>query len=229
MRPGLAGACLLMAGNVAAAAPTDTPRVFAFYDGIEGYDEFAAERFGAPDKPRADELGTLLILRMFRNVCFGIEAGAALDDVMPPLFSAYPSLSYEFGEGPAEAVPGDPVVLSSTGDAIEDEDGGHPAISLSPNENGMTCTIRWRFVDGSDVDNAMAMASVLSDWMPYSFSLIPATRPQMGLPASPLGFGDWDRPCLDRYCPVTVIYDFPDGFNSIETTLNITGIGGGRP
>ncbi|MBY4892816.1 hypothetical protein KUL25_08570 [Rhodobacteraceae bacterium N5(2021)] len=210
-------------------AATDTPRALDIFSHIEGYAEFTAERHGAVTQPLATELGTDLLLRIFRNTCLGIERGQSLAEITPNGFAPYETLPYSFGDVTAPLFTPGRRVLSPTGSIDADEGNGHPSIWLAPEETGMTCRIEWHI--GPDVPEArqQSIANYLQQWVPWSFALIHASRPFAGGTPPLTSATEWDRPCGDRWCPMTIVHSFPAGRISIETTLNITDIEGSAP
>lgn len=207
----------------------DTPRAIEIFSNVAGYAEFTAERHGTPLRPLATGLGTDLLMRMFRNICLGIERGAALDDVMPDGFAPYASLPYTLGDVTApDLTPGNRV-LSVTGSIDADEDNHHPFIWLDPEATGMTCRLEWHPGDDVPEDHQNTIAQFFDVWVPWQFALVHASRPFFGGPQALTNATEWDRPCSDRWCPMTITYSFPDGWISIDTTLNITDIQGSRP
>ncbi len=211
----------------AGPGPEPHPRAAEIFADVQGYADLSTDRHGTVAQPVSHELGLILILRMFRNVCLGLERGAPLDDVMPPGFAAYAQSPYLFGE--IQPATDGPQVLSPTGSIDADEDNGHPTIWLSPGETRMNCRLEWRAAAAFPEDRQTGMALFLDDWLPYTLSLVRASRPALVSPPSPFDATEWDRPCGDRWCPVTVIFDLPDGFVSLETRLNITDIESVRP
>jgi hypothetical protein len=229
MRAALAAAFLAMPveSHGQEHAVRDHPRSFEVFGDVSGYETFSPERFGTLASPRANELGFLLVLRMFRNVCLGLERGEALDAIMPADFAAYHSSPYFFG--PDATRRGNTTVLSSTGDIEKDEDGGKPSIWLEPGAGGMTCTVEWRIAEEMSPESRQAIAGLISQWAPWELALVPASRP---LPPDQSALSDaieWDRPCQGRWCPATASYNLPGGELTMRMTLNIADIGGQRP
>lgn len=202
------------------SAPTDRPRAEALFADVTGYDDLLAQvdRYGTVRDPARTELGLVLILRMFRTTCLGLEAGLAPPDILPPGMSAYDEGRYIFGE--QRDASGGPVVLSSTGDIDADEGEGHPTIHLGARDFGTTCRIEWTLPGGAPEDRMAGMATFLARWVPYELALAPADRPVMTPDPEPRGYHAWDRPCGARWCPVILSYDLPAGRISLETTLN---------
>lgn len=207
----------------------DTPRAVEIFSDIAGYAEFTTERHGTPTQPLATELGADLLMRMFRNVCLGIERGETLAQITPDGFAPYASLPYSLGDVTApDDTPGSRV-LSATGSIDMDEDNHHPFIFLHPEETGMSCRLEWH--TGADVpeDRQNSIAQYFDGWVPWAFSLVHASPPYFGAPQPLSNATEWDRPCGDRWCPMTITYSFPAGRITIDTTLNITDIQGDRP
>ncbi len=205
--------------------PADQPRALAVFEGVEGYADLAAERVGTVAQPAANELGLLLVTRMFRNLCLGLEQGAPLDTLLPEPLAAYGQSSYLFGLEAGDAVA---QVVSPTGSIEQDEAEGRPSLWLAPSAMGMTCRIEWAVAE-FPADVQQAMARYLDDWLPFELALVRASRPVMTAEQPLSNFTEWDRPCGDRWCATTVAYRLAEGFVSIETTLDITDIEGDRP
>ncbi len=206
----------------------DHPRALEIFADVSGYTDLAADRYGVPASPRSNDLGFLLVLRMFQTVCLGLEQGADLDAVMPDGFASYHGLPYYFAD--PDAVPrGDTIVLSSTGDIDQDEAGGHPAIWLDPAATGMTCRLEWQMVEIPTPETQEIIVGILTRWMPWQLALVPASRPILSPETAQSDAIDWDRPCQDRWCPVRAYWSLQYGDLHMELTLNITGIGGERP
>ena len=213
--------------NKGADATTAMPRAWLTFDALRGYDDLPPERHGTPAQPDPSELGMLLVMRMFRNVCLGLERGAALDSVMPPGFAAHASGPYLFG---ADAPAGSNTrILSATGSAERDETEGRPTVSLRPARTGMSCAIEWYVPQGMEPNHAQALALVVRDWLPYRMALVRASPPALSAAPPPSDVIEWDRPCADAWCPVTAIYTLSDILVRLETRLTITDIGGNRP
>ncbi len=206
--------------------PGSAPRAVAIFASLQGYDDLTADRFGTPAAPAPHELGLVMISRMFRNTCLGLERGAALVDVMPPGFTAYEDLAYLMGTAPT----GEPgaMLLSPTGDIDLDAAMGHPTLRIAPSPRGMTCRIEWQQVAPPATDRQAGMAGFLVHWLPYEFAMVRAT-PSRAMDAQLLDYLEWDRPCADKWCPVTLNYALERGFLNLETRLNITDIEGARP
>ncbi len=205
----------------------DQPRSVEVFEPISGYDMFTPDRHGTPANPRANELGFTLVLRMFRNVCLGLEQSKSLEEVLPEGFAAYSFTPYFFG--PDAEPRGGTTILSSTGDIEQDEDGGLPAFSLEPAPGGMTCGIDWRIAEELTPESQQAIAGLLAHWMPWELALVRASRPAgFGMPALNDAI-EWDRPCQGRWCPTWAYFSLGRGDVSLRMTLNITGIKGDRP
>jgi hypothetical protein len=229
MRAALAAACLAMpvASHGQERSVRDQPRSFEVFGGVSGYETFSPDRFGTLASSRPNELGFLLVLRMFRNVCLGLERGETLDAVMPEDFSAYHFSSYYFG--PDATRRGDTTVLSSTGDIEKDEDGGNPAIWLEPDTGGMNCKVEWRIAEEVSPESRQAIAGLLAQWVPWELALVRADRPlHFGQPNLSDAI-EWDRPCQGRWCPATAYYNLSRGNVTMRMTLNITDTEGVRP
>jgi hypothetical protein len=205
----------------------DQPRSFEIFAGVLGYETFLPDRFGSLANPRPNELGFLLVLRMFRNVCLGLERGEPLDAILPEDFAAYHSSTYLFGPGAKGG--GSTTVLSPTGDIEKDEDSGNPAIFLKPDAGGMTCKIEWRVAEEFSQESQRAIASLFIQWVPWELALVRASPPHnLDQPA----FSDaieWDRPCQGQWCPANAFYNLASGEVTMQMTLNITEIEGVRP
>lgn len=223
-------ACVLAVPAIAPAQePTvrDAPRSFEVFSRAPGYETSPPDQFGTPAEPFPNELGFWLVVQMMRSVCLGIEEGAAAEAVLPDQFAAYSFAPYFFG--PDAPPRGDKVVLSSTGDIELDEAGARPAIWLEPAPGGMTCKIEWRVGEALSPESQMAIANLITKWMPWALAFVPASRPiTTDNPATSDGI-EWDRPCQDRWCPATAFYNLPSGDITLQMTLNITGIGAGPP
>ena len=230
MRAALAAACLAMpvASHGQERSDCDQPRSIEVFGCVSGYEMFSPDRFGTLASPRPNTLGFSLVLRMFRNVCLGLERGETLDAVMPEGFAAYHSSPYYWGDPDARRH-GDKTVLSSTGNIEKDEDGGNPAIWLEPETGGMTCKVEWRIAEEMSPDNQQFIARRLAQWMPWAFALVRATNPEDLDQSALTNFIEWDRPCQGRWCPVTAIYTLSSGEVTIQMILNITDIEGVRP
>lgn len=238
-RPLLASLALLAVPGAASAqtdfvfgAPSalrETPRALDVFRDVGGYAEFTADRHGTVTQPLVTELGADLLMRMFRNICLGIERGASLADVTPEGFAPYATLPYSFGDIAAPDYEPGRRVLSFTGSIDADEENGHPVLWLQPENTGMTCQIEWHV--GPDVpdDRQGSIATYFDEWVPWAFALVHASRPNRTTDAPRANVTEWDRPCGDRWCPMTITYNFPAGRISVDTTLNITDIQGARP
>lgn len=222
---------LAQTANQFGESPTlsNSPRALDIFAHVEGYAEFTPDRHGTLVQPLPTVLGTDLLMRMFRNICLGIEQGATLADVTPDGFAPYVTLPYSFGD--IEAPDYDPGrrVLSSTGSIDADETNGHPFIWLTPEPSGMSCRVEWHMGRDLPDDVQAGIASYLDRWVPWAFSLVHAVAPYRGITPPPSHVMEWDRPCGDRWCPMVVLYSFSSGRISIDTTLNITSIQGTRP
>lgn len=204
-----------------AQAIGEVPRMLGATAGIRGYDDLPPDRFGTPAAPRPDALGVVLLLRMFRNTCLGLEAGRPLAAAMPPGFSAHGSGAYLFGQpGSADTT----IYLSSTGDVARDEDEGHPAIALRGGAEGVTCRIEWRMPAPLDTVGQEAVAHLLGEHFPYLFALVRYSRPVPDALAGPGTLIEWDRPCRGAWCPTSVIHALSDGQIVLTTRLNIEGV-----
>lgn len=216
-----------LAAGTASAEIREAPRAMAIFADQGGYADLTVERHGTPASPLENELGLVLVLRMFRNVCLGIEAGRSLNAVAPEGFDTY---TFAFhGLGVEGGDPDGPLVLSSTGDIVIDEEGGHPAISIRPDAAGAVCTLIWNPSGNMSAVSRTSMAQLLSDWLPYSFALVRASRADLVAETPLNNYIEWDRPCFGAWCGMSVIYDLDRGYVSISTTLNVTGIEGTRP
>jgi len=205
----------------------DQPRSIEIFGCVSGYETFSPERFGTLANPRPNEFGFLLVLRMLRNVCLGLERGEKLVTVMPDGFAAHNFSTYFFG--PDATLRGDMTVLSSTGDIEKDEDGRHPAITLEPLTGGMTCTVEWQIAEEMSPESRQAIAGLLAHWVPWELALVRATKPlALGQPALSDAI-EWDRPCQGRWCPTMAFYDLSRGKVTMQLILNITDIEGVRP
>ena len=213
-------------GDAAPPLP-DTPRAIAIFSGVQGYDDLAPERVGHPAKPVEHELGLVLVSRIFRNTCLSLERGASLESATPTGFSPFDAGFYLMGTAPTGQT--DRLVLSPTGDIDADETTGHPSIWLTAHDTGMTCRIEWNMENPPAEDRRIGMAQFIEKWLPFEYALVRVERPTLNLDPSVAGFAEWDRPCGDRWCPMSVIYDLPDGSVVLNTMLNITGIEGDRP
>jgi hypothetical protein len=219
--------CSATAAQSQERAVRDTPRSVEVFARSPDYTTFSADRYGTPGTPFADELGFWLVVQMFRSVCLGIETGASVDAVLPEGFSAHNFAPYFFG--PDTPPNGDVVVLSSTGDIELDEDGGHPAIWLEPDPAGMTCKAAWILAEPLSPESQTAIANLITQWMPWALTLVPASRPTASNEHAINDGIEWDRPCQDKWCPATAFYSLPSGNITLQMTLNITGIEGERP
>ena len=200
------------------AAQTALPRAAEIFAGVTGYADLGADRVGTPARPVPGEMGALLLLRMFRNTCLGLESGASLDAAMPEGFAAYAASPYSLG-GSEPAVDGR-MVLSATGSIDIDETEGHPVIWLRPNGERTICQVEWRLAEGFPSDRHDVMALLLTQWLPWEFALVRATPPALQPGAPVFDVVEWDRPCGGAWCPMTVLYDLPGGSISLETTLS---------
>ncbi|WP_224815490.1 hypothetical protein [Hasllibacter sp. MH4015] len=207
----------------------DTPRAIEIFSGLTGYGDLLPDLYGTPINPNSTELGALMVQRHFRNVCLGLEQGAPLAQVTPAGFASYPLFPYSFGDisDPFDG-PGDRV-LSPTGSIDADEDNGHPFLWLRPDPLGMTCRVEWHPTGGIPEDRYGPVANVFDIWAAWQFAMVAATRPTMDLAPRRGNATEWDRPCGERWCPVTIIYSLPRGPITMETTLNIVDIEGPRP
>jgi hypothetical protein len=230
MRAAMVAACMALplASHGQERSVRDQPRSIEIFDGVSGYETFSPDRFGTLASPRPNELGFLLVLRMFHNVCLGLERGETLDSVMPEGFAAYHSSPYYFGD-PDAARHGDTTVLSSTGDIEKDEDGGSPAIWLEPGSGGMNCKVEWRIAEEMSPESRLGIAGLLAHWVPWELALVRASPPQdMGQPEL-IDFIEWDRPCQGRWCPAAAIYTLSRDEVIMWMTLNVTDIEGASP
>lgn len=217
----------VLAPLACSAQPTEMPRAWHSFAAVEGYDDLSPDRFGTPAYPAPSEMGMALVQRMFRNVCLALERGDTLDAVMPPGFAAYGLGPYMLGT--ADSGTDGIRILSSTGEIALDEDGGHPAIWLRPADTGMTCAIEWTMAEPMPPERHAGFALLLRDWLPYAFAMVRASRPVLAAELAPSDLLEWDRPCLDGWCPVTANYMLQQGYVRLETRLGITEIGGERP
>ena len=208
----------------------DQPRAIDLFAQVSGYADLAPDRFGEPAAPAPNELGTVLLSRIFRTVCLGLENGMALEAVMPPGFSAEMASEHYWGD--AEDAPNLPnlgTVLSVTGFIDTDEAAGHPWITIRPHPDGTDCKIDWK-IPGTLQDQTMAnMADVLVGWLPYEYALVSADRPFLGQDPSWSNSVLWDRPCGDRWCSMSTLYGLGRGEVQISTVINLTDIQGERP
>lgn len=224
------GALLLCAGGAfaQAGAPSDQPRAVDLFSRDLGYEYLAQpDRYGTVTDPFRNELGLHLLVETFRNVCFGLERGDALEAALPPGYSAYGQNAYYFADEDAEEIGN--IVLSPTGDIDVDEENGHPTFWLRPGTLGMNCRIEWTFE--ADLPDATqdAMAFYLEEWLPLAFALVPADRHELATGRPLYAFAEWDRYCLGRWCPMTVNIRLGTATVILETTLNITGFEGTAP
>lgn len=205
----------------------DQPRALTIFEQHTGLEMFTPERHGTLADPKSSELGFFMVFRTFRTICQRLEAGEPLDTVMPEGFAVYNAAPYDFGPDVGYLSPN--VVLSSTGDAIEDEEGGHPAIWLKPGPEGMTCTVQWRMAERPSEVSQAAIEGLLMHWVPWELALVQVSKPRMvaGPPFSDAI--EWDRPCQDRWCPAQAIYGLSRGDVALEMTLNVTDVEGARP
>ena len=204
----------------------DEPRSFEVFERFPGYELFSADRHGPMVKPHANELGFSLVLRMFRTVCLAVEQGEDPKDVAPEGYSVHNFNTYFFGPGTPPS--GEKVALSSTGDIEMDEDDGLPSIWFEPRSTGMICGIDWPAKDMTP-DSQQAIAGLILHWLPWELALVRASRP-MTLYEPPLSDAiEWDRPCGNRWCPLSAFYSLSRGEVFMRMTLNITEIAGPRP
>lgn len=210
----------------AAQGISEVPRAAVIFERVTGYDDISEERSGPLTRPFSNELGIWSVMRLFRNVCIGIERGEPLDVVLPPGFAAFDQSEYYWGN-PVPAASGR-LVLSPTGSIDEDETAGHPALWISPRPTGTECRVEWRAGEMPDETQGY-MAALLNTWLPYGHAAAIASRPWLGPDFNRSDFIEWDRPCGDRWCPLTTLYALDDGEIQIATILNITDIGGARP
>ena len=214
----------VIASPALAEGPRSAPRATEF-PSLPAYEELQADRHGTPAAPMPNELGAWAVIQTFRATCLSIEKGASLSEALPPGFAAWESGPFFF----AEAVPAETgsLALSPTGDVDADDAAGTPILTLSPAETGMTCRIEWNPVGETRLD---ALPGLVQDWLPYAMAMVRANRPAMTDFPPPVDAAEWDRPCNDRWCPVTAIYAITGRpMLSLETTLDITDIGGDRP
>ena len=205
----------------------DRPRSLALFSGIASIYPMDPARFGTAANPKPNELGFLIVLRLFRDVCLRLERGVELDIVMPREFSSHAFSAYYFG---ADAAPRGPnLVLSATGDIDADESNGHPVIWLEPSSQGMICKVEWHMSQDPGQDVVEAISGLILHWVPWELSLIPGEKPSAMNQSAAEGLGSWDRPCQDRWCPVSVLYAPRQTLVSLSTRLNITDIGGVAP
>ncbi len=228
MRPGIGLALMLLAPLPAGAEGVrDTPRAVDVFAGLSGYADLPPDRYGTPADPAPGELGLLLVSRILRNVCLGIEAGQGIAAVTPEGFAPHSAAFWLMGD--ATPKQGGPVVLSSTGEIALDEDDGHPAIELRPAPSGMTCRVNWRIPGELDDATKLRLGEIVTDWLPWEYALVAAGRPErMRDPAIPI-LVEWDRPCGDRWCAMTALYHPRTGDVTLTTTLDITDVEGNRP
>ena len=205
----------------------EVPRSVETFAGTLGYADLSPDRYGSPGAPRATELGMYLVLRTFRTVCLGLELGFTLDDVTPDGFTANDSMTYLFGDETGQPSP--TTVLSPTGSVDMDEDEGRPTIWLTPDPDGMVCRVEWQIAEDIPVETQEAIARLLSDWMPYEMSLMRVTRPDMVSEPVLSNAIEWDRPCMDRWCPTGAVYGLSSGRVALTTKLSITDIEGDQP
>ncbi|MBS8227655.1 hypothetical protein [Vannielia litorea] len=203
---------LALAPAAAAQEITETPRMLETTAGIAGYEDLQPERFGTPATPRPDEMGAILLLRIFRNTCLAAEAGAPPEAVLPSGFAAYGARAYLFGT-PGPRTP--TTYLSATGDILRDEEEGHPSIAL-----GESCRIDWRLPTPPGEETARHMRYILTEHFPYIFALTRASRPEPSQPPGIATFIEWDRPCHGQWCPTSLIFDPSGGQITLTTRLN---------
>ena len=214
----------LFASPALAEGPRDAPRATEF-PSVPDYAELQPDRHGTPARPMPNELGAWAVIQTFRATCLSIENGASLAEALPPGFAAWQSGPFFF----AEAVPAETgsLALSPTGDIDADDAAGTPILSLSPAPTGMTCRIEWNPVGETRLD---AVPGMVQEWLPFAMAMVRANRPAMTDIPPPVDSAEWDRPCNDRWCPVTATYSVSGRpMLSLETTLDITDIGGTRP
>lgn len=210
-----------------ASGPLDQPRAMTLFASAQGYDDLPEARHGTLMAPDQNELGLLLVFRMFRNVCLGLENGASLAEVLPDPFVGYDQSSYFFAEPVAPQ--GGSIAASPTGDVDLDEGNGHPVFWIKPDAAGMTCKIEWYFDPDLPDSTVAAMADLLDTWLPFGLALARASRPLPQLDPAMPDLTEWDRPCNDRWCRLDVLRDLGRGFVSIETLLDRTTPEGDRP
>ncbi|MEY1556494.1 hypothetical protein AB3Y40_12755 [Yoonia sp. R2331] len=226
-RFGLTALLLCLPLAVQGQVISETPRAVGIFAPVQGYDDLTVDRFGTPASPELTELGLVLVSRMFRNTCLTLEQGAALEDAMPPGFAAYESNAFFMGT----AVTGDRdrLALSATGNIDTVDAQGHPVLEISARDTGMTCRLEWRMAAPPAADRQESMAVYMEQWFPYEYALVRVERPAMAFTPNITNFAEWDRPCGDRWCPISAIFNFSRGEVILETTLNITAIGGTQP
>ncbi|MGR3796138.1 hypothetical protein [Vannielia sp. SX4] len=212
MRRALALWLALFPVAAAAQAITDTPRMLEAAAGLSGYADLQPERFGTPAAPHPNEMGAVLLLRMFRNTCLASEAGAPVEDVLPPGFAAYDSGPYLFGTPDRST---GTTYLSATGDVVRDEEEGHPSIALSG-----SCRVEWRLPAPIGEEPARRLRYILAEHFPYVFALTRASRPEVTSPPGISTFIEWDRPCGGQWCPTSLIFDPKSGLIILTTRLN---------
>ena len=200
-------------------APAEAPRTASLLDNVTGYADLMPDFYGTPDAPKPNDLGMLMVMRIFQNVCLGLERGVPLEQAMPPGFTGYHRSNYMFGDGSRDPVGA--AVLSATGDIDADETNGHPTVWIAPNKGSVTCRAEWRVPGDIPDDTQQAMAIVLEDWFPFIFALVRVSRPLMTGAPTVNDAVDWDRPCGDLWCPVRTIFQGDRGYFSVETRLNI--------
>jgi hypothetical protein len=223
------GLCLVLPTTAVAQGVHDRPRALDIFTGLAelGYSDLAPDRYGTPANPVPNELGMLLVSRMFRTVCLGLESGAPLDAVMPDGFDNHTLSFWLMGDDtPRE---GGPIILSSTGDIATDEDDGHPYVELSPDAGGMTCRVSWRIPGPLETTTQSNIAELIATWLPWEYALVDAARPEVATDPGMSRLIEWDRPCGERWCEMTALFSLGSGDVSLTTTLNITGIEGTRP
>lgn len=218
---------LVLPLGAAADGVRDTPRALEVFAAVSGYSDISDGRYGTPAAPAPSELGVIMVSRMFRNVCLGIEAGASLETVLPAGFSIHSSAFWLMGDDTPRT--GGPLVLSSTGDIAQDEDDGHPSIELRPDAGGMICRINWRMPEALGQAQQAAISDLIATWVPWEYALVAAARPEPAGDPSMSRLLEWDRPCGDRWCAMSALFSLGRGDISLSTTLDITDIEGDRP
>lgn len=211
-RHALALCMALVPAAAAAQEISHSQRILEAAAGIAGYEDLQPERFGTASTPRPDEMGAVLLLRIFRNTCIAAEAGAPPEAVMPPGFAAYGSGAYLFGTpGPATGT----TYLSATGDVERDEEEGHPSIAL-----GGSCRVEWHFPAPAGEDAERRFRYILFEHFPYAFALTRVSRPDPVTPPGMATVVEWDRPCRGKWCPTSLIFDPRGGSVVLTTRLN---------
>ncbi len=227
IRTGLTALLLLLPLAASGQGIADAPRAVQMFAPVQGYADLTEDRFGTPAAPFSTELGLVLVSRMFRNTCLGIERGEALDDAMPPGFAAYESNAFFMGLEPTGDM--DRMALSASGDIDTVDANGHPIIELSAHATGMSCRLEWQMKEPPAADRQDGMAVYMEHWLPFEFALVRVERPSMSATPQITSFAEWDRPCGTRWCKMTAIHNMSRGEVILETTLNITSIGGTTP